>query len=156
MKKAVAVIALIVSVLVVNAQPKVGSVAPEITLLNAKGVSTSLSSLKGKVVLIDFWASWCGPCRRSVPGLKDVYKKYKDKGFEIYGISLDSDSNDWKRAVFEDGIKWLQVLDGKGEVAGKWDVNFIPNTYLIDKEGKVVAVNASHAALEQMLQKLLG
>ena len=156
MKKAVSVIALVLSFFVVKAQPKVGSVAPDITLPNAKGVSTSLSSLKGKVVLIDFWASWCGPCRRSMPDLRALYKKYKDKGFEIYGISLDDNPVNWKRAVFEDGIKWLQVSDAKGEVAGKWEVNFIPNTYLIDKEGKVIAINASHGALEQMLQKLLG
>ncbi|WP_153797143.1 TlpA family protein disulfide reductase [Foetidibacter luteolus] len=156
MKKAVSVIALMLLVFGLKAQPKVGTVAPDIELPNAKGVATKLSSLKGKVVLIDFWASWCGPCRRSVPGLKTIYKKYKDKGFEIYGVSLDSDSNDWKRAIFDDGVKWLQVLDLKGDTAGKWDVNYIPNTFLIDKEGKLVAINANHDALDQLLQKLLG
>ena len=156
MKKAVSLIALVLMVFAVKAQPKVGSTAPDIQLPNTKGATISLSSLKGKIVLIDFWASWCGPCRRSIPGLKEVYKKYKDKGFEIYGVSLDSDANDWKRAMFEDGIKWLQVNDSKGDVAGKWEVNYIPNTFLIDKEGKIIAVNANERALQELLQKLLG
>lgn len=150
-----AFIALIVSASV-TAQPKQGTAAPDIVLPNAKGTATTLSSLKGKVVLIDFWASWCGPCRRSVPALKALYKKYKDKGFEIYGISLDENKNQWQKAVAEDGTQWLHVIDTEGNVATQWKVQYIPNAYLLDKQGKVVVVNAGEEELDKLLQKLLG
>lgn len=156
MKLTVSVIATFLIVTFADAQPKRGEAAPEINLPNAKGVVTSLSSLKGKVVLIDFWASWCGPCRRTVPALRELYKKYNNKGFEIYGVSVDVDKNEWKRAVFEDNIKWLQVNDSDGKIAESWKLEYIPNTYLLDKNGKVVAVNASEPQLETLLQKLLG
>ncbi|MGN6617983.1 MAG: TlpA family protein disulfide reductase [Ilyomonas sp.] len=156
MKLIVSVIATLLIVTIANAQPQRGEVAPEIKLPNAKGTVVSLSSLKGKIVLIDFWASWCGPCRRTVPAMRELYKKYHNKGFEIYGISVDADKNDWKRAVFEDGIKWMQVNDADGKVATEWRLQYIPNTYLLDKNGKVVSINASEQQLEELLQKLLG
>ncbi len=140
----------------VYSQPKTGANSPDIQLPDSKGVNISLSSLKGKVVLIDFWASWCGPCRRAVPAMREVYNHYKKKGFEIYAISLDADKNDWKRAIFEDNTKWLHVIDPEGKIATEWNVRFIPNTFLLDKEGKVVAINASEAELSNWLQKLLG
>lgn len=156
MKLIVSVLATLLIVTVANAQPKTGEAAPDIKLPNAKGVVTSLSSLKGKVVLIDFWASWCGPCRRTFPALTKLYKKYNSKGFEIYGVSVDADKNDWKKAVFEDNIKWLQVHDTDGKVAQSWKLQYIPNTYLLDKDGKVIVVNATEPQLEELLQKLLG
>jgi peroxiredoxin len=134
----------------------VGEKASDITLPDVKGNNISLSSLQGKVVLIDFWASWCGPCRRSEPELKKLYEKYQSKGFEIYGVSLDADKFAWKMAIKQDRINWLHVNDAKGEVAGKWNVMYIPNTYLIDKTGKVVAINPSHEQIDELLQKLLG
>ena len=88
--------------------------------------------------------------------MSELYKKYHNRGFEIYGISVDADKNDWKRAVFEDGIKWMQVNDADGKVATEWKLQYIPNTYLLDKNGKVVAINASEQQLEELLQKLLG
>ena len=155
MKKIVFVLAAFFVSMTTFAQPSVGEKASEISLPDQKGDNLSLSSLQGKVVLIDFWASWCGPCRRSEPDLKKLYEKYQSKGFEIYGISVDEDKFAWKTAIKQDKINWLHVNDDKGIVAGKWNVMYIPNTYLLDKTGKVVAVNPSHEQLDQLIQKLL-
>ena len=155
MKKAVSVFVVLFICVAGFAQPSVGEKAGEISLPDIKGNNLSLSSLQGKVVLIDFWASWCGPCRRSEPDLKKLYEKYQSKGFEIYGISVDEDKFAWKTAIKQDKINWLHVNDDKGVVAGKWNVMFIPNTYLLDKTGKVVAVNPSHEQLNELIQKLL-
>jgi len=157
MKKAIFVaVILFLSVCGFAQTPAVGSTAKEINLSDIKGKSISLSSLKGKVVLIDFWASWCVPCRKTIPGLKLTYNKYKPKGLEIYGISLDNDADDWKHAIKQNGIPWLQVIDTTGDIAGKWNVNYIPNTFLLDKTGKIVAVNPSEEELNKLLQELLG
>ena len=156
MKKSIFVAAaLFISVLSFS-QPNVGDKAKEITLPDAKGKNINLSSLKGKVVLIDFWASWCVPCRKKVPEIKKTYSKFKPKGFEIYGISLDDDATSWKQAIKEDRITWLHVNDAKGDVAGLWNVNYIPNTFLLDKTGKIIAINPSLEELNTLLQKLLG
>ena len=155
MKKAVSVLVVLFVSVASFAQPSVGEKASEISLPDTKGSNLSLSSLQGKVVLIDFWASWCGPCRRSEPELKKLYEKYQSKGFEIYGISVDEDKFAWKTAIKQDKINWLHVNDDKGVVAGKWNVMYIPNTYLLDKTGKVVAVNPSHQQLDELIQKLL-
>ena len=156
MKKSVSVIVMLFVCLFSFAQPKVGEKANEITLPDAKGKSITLSSLKGKIVLIDFWASWCGPCRRSIPELKKTYAKFQTKGFEVYGISLDDEAASWKQAIKEDATKWVHVNDAKGAIAGLWNINYIPNTFLLDKTGKIIAVNPSHQELEALLQKLLG
>lgn len=137
------------------AQPPVGSKVPEIELPGTTGSVVKLSSLKGKVVLIDFWASWCGPCRQSMPALKNVYKKYKDKGLEIYGISLDQDKSAWGKALKEDKTPWMHVIDTQGGTARKWGIQYIPTSFLLDKEGNLVAVNAEAGALETHLKKLL-
>jgi len=155
MKKVVSVLVVLFMCVAGFAQPSVGEKASEISLPDTKGSNLSLSSLQGKVVLIDFWASWCGPCRRSEPELKKLYEKYQSKGFEIYGISVDEDKFAWKTAIKQDKINWLHVNDDKGVVAGKWNVMYIPNTYLLDKTGKVVAVNPSHQQLDELIQKLL-
>jgi peroxiredoxin len=156
MKKVVSVFSfLLFTIVAVSQNISTGSQAAEISLPDLKGKNISLSSLKGKVVLIDFWASWCKPCRKTIPTLKKVYTQYKAKGFEIYGISLDTDAASWKDAVKQDGIIWLQVLDANGETAGVWNVNYIPNTFLLDKTGKIVAVNPSEEELQKHLQELL-
>jgi peroxiredoxin len=155
MAKVVSVVIFLFLALHSFAQPSVGEKAAEISLPDQKGNNINLSSLQGKVVLIDFWASWCGPCRRSEPELKKLYEKYQSKGFEIYGISVDEDKFAWKSAIKQDRINWLHVNDDKGLVASKWNVMFIPNTYLLDKTGRVVAVNPSHEELGQLIQKLL-
>ncbi|MGI8952894.1 MAG: peroxiredoxin family protein [Chitinophagaceae bacterium] len=137
-------------------QPEIQLKAPEISLPDQKGVSVKLSSLQGKIVLIDFWASWCGPCRESMKGLRELYKKYKDKGFEIYGISVDENKNYWRQAIFDEGMKWLQVIDAEGKIAAQWNVQYIPDTFLLDKNGNMIAVNSSKEELDKLLKKLLG
>jgi thiol-disulfide isomerase/thioredoxin len=134
-----------------------GQKAPDILLPNTKGDSVLLSSSfkNNKYVLIDFWASWCGPCRRAMPGLKKLYSKYHDKGLEIFSISLDENSNAWKRAMFEDGTKWLHVIDQQGNTANNWGVGFIPNTFLLDQNQNIIAINAEPAELDKYLQSKL-
>jgi peroxiredoxin len=155
MKKILLITILLCAAFFVQAQPKTGASVPEIQLKDSKGNIVKLSSLKDKVILIDFWASWCGPCRRSIPHLQTLYNKYKEKGFEIYGVSVDNNANAWKRAVVENNIKWIQVNDPEGEVAGPWKISYIPNTYLINKKGKIVAIDAPEEALDNMVAKLI-
>lgn len=155
MKQFFSVFSLILISVLAQSQ-EVGKKAPEIKLPTSKGDSLALSSLKGKVVMIDFWASWCGPCRRTVPGLRAIYQKYKSKGFEIYGISLDTDKTDWNVAVKQDKVTWPQVIDVSGKIAGDWNVNYIPNVFLLNKEGKIIATDFSHDQLESLLKKELG
>lgn len=132
-----------------------GKKAPDISLISNEGKVITLSSLKGKLVLIDFWASWCKPCRMENPNVLKVYQKYKDKGLEIYGISLDKDKDKWLGAIATDGINWLHVLDAQGEFAEKYLVEAIPNTFLIDKDGKIIAKNLRGEALEERIAQEL-
>ena len=114
MKNIFIAVALTCAVYSVNAQVKIGQMAPEISLPDTKGNTINLSSLKGKVVMIDFWASWCGPCRRANPSVVRLYEKYKDKGLEVYGVSIDSKKNDWIKAIQHDKITYTQVNDDGG------------------------------------------
>lgn len=130
----------------IMAPPAVGTKAPEIELMNQKGETVKLSSLKGKVVLIDFWASWCGPCRQENPNLAEAYGKYKDKkfkngkGFEIFSVSLDKNEEPWKKAIENDKMIWKNhVIDKTGTYAKAYGVNTIPNGFLIDGKGNIVA-----------------
>ena len=145
--------------LAVQAQPKFGHDAMEISLPSVNGDTVRLSSLKGKVVLLDFWASWCGPCRISNKQLVKLYSKYKAKGFEILGVSLDEDKQKWQKAIQKDKINWLQVNDRGGwdaQTAFKWNIESIPTSYLIDKEGKLVAMDLQGKDLENMIKDMLG
>jgi peroxiredoxin len=142
----------------VNAQPKQGQLAAEVALPSVSGDTIRLSSLKGKVVLLDFWASWCGPCRISNRNLIKLYPKYKDKGFEILGISLDDEKGKWEKAIKQDKINWLQVNEGGGwdaKTAIAWNINAIPTSFLIDKEGKLLAMDLEGKQLEKALKYLL-
>ncbi len=135
----------------------IGSEAPDINLPQPDGELLALSSLRGQYVLIDFWASWCGPCRRENPNVKRVYNKYHDKGFEIYGVSLDKTKNAWEAAIAADGLEWKHVSDLKfwqSSVVPKYQVKGIPLTVLLDPEGKIVAKNLRGAELEQKLAEV--
>ena len=137
----------------------VGNEAPDFAQNDPEGNPVTLSSLKGKVVLLDFWASWCGPCRRENPNVVRLYEKYKDKGFEILGVSLDRDKARWLQAIEKDGLKWLHVSDLKGwknEVAQLYGVSSIPHTVLLDAEGKIIAQKLRGDALERKVAEVLG
>ena len=137
---------------------KAGSEAPEINLPDPSGKNIALSSLRGKVVLIDFWASWCGPCRKEMPNVVAAYKKYKSKGFEIYGVSLDKELQPWVEAIKKEGITWIQVSDLRYwdcVAAKQYNVQSIPFTLLLDKEGKIIAKDLRGDKLEAKLKELL-
>ena len=137
---------------------KVGNEAPELILPMPNDKELALSSLRGKVVLIDFWASWCGPCRKEMPNVKKAYEKYKSKGFEIYGVSLDKERDAWLEAISKDGLTWPQVSDLKfwqSEAAQIYAVQSIPFTVLIDKDGKILATELRGAELEKKLAEIL-
>jgi thiol-disulfide isomerase/thioredoxin len=135
----------------------IGAIAPEIKLPQPNGDTLSLSSLRGQVVLIDFWASWCGPCRRENPFNTQLYKQYHPKGFEILGVSLDDDKGRWKGAIASDSLVWKHVSDLRkwsSMVVPLYKVEAIPATYLIDKDGKIVAKGLRGEALAAKLEEL--
>jgi len=137
----------------------VGAISPDITLPDPEGNQRSLSSLRGKVVLIDFWASWCGPCRKENPNVVRAYGNYKDKGFEIFSVSLDKDKDSWLKAIAADKLTWPNHVSDlkywKSAGASAYGVTSIPYTVLIDKEGKIVAKKLRGDALERKLSELL-
>ena len=158
MKNTIIALLFICSGFVTKAQPKAGDMAPEISLPNTKDSIVRLSSYRGKVVLIDFWASWCGPCRSANPGVVRLYNKYKAQGFEVFGVSLDSKKSAWKNAIAEDHIKYIQVIDQGTwnlSVADKYGVNQIPTSFLLDKTGKIIAVDLDDEKLENSVKELL-
>ena len=149
---------LLLSASIAGAQPRQGMPADEIALPSVTGDTIRLSSLKGKVVLIDFWASWCGPCRSSNKSFVKLYPKYKDKGFEILGISLDESDEAWKKAITKDKVSWLQVIDRGGweaKTAINWNIMALPTSYLMDKEGRLIAMDLEKKELEKALKELL-
>lgn len=136
-----------------------GKEAPEIVLNNPDGKPVALSSLRGKYVLIDFWASWCRPCRAENPNVVAMYKKYKRKGFEIYSVSLDRTKDAWVNAIKQDGLTWTHVSDLKfwqSEGAKTYGVSGIPFTVLIDKEGNIIATNIRGESLRNKMKEIFG
>ena len=133
--------------------------APEISLKNPEGKVIKLSSLRGKVVLVDFWASWCSPCRRENPNVVKMYNKYKDQGFTVYSVSLDKDPEAWKRAIKADGLAWpnhvSDLLEWNTPLLQTYGFNSIPYTVLVGKDGKILGTNLRGASLEQKLKEVL-
>lgn len=131
---------------------------PDFEKTDLDGNPLSISRFRGNVVLLDFWATWCGPCIGEMPNVIRVYDKYHRKGFEIIGISLDTDKDALQSFIKDYGIKWPQYFDGKGwenELARAYEVNSIPATYLLDGEGRLIAENLRGPALEKAVAKAL-
>ena len=137
----------------------IGQVAPEIALPNPDGQIVKLSSLRGKYVLIDFWAKWCGPCRKENPNVVKAYLANKDKGFEVFGVSLDRNKEDWVKAIKEDNLTWTHVSDLKyfqSEAALKYNITGIPFSVLVDPKGVIIAKNLRGEDLHKKLEEVLG
>jgi thiol-disulfide isomerase/thioredoxin len=138
-----------------------GKLVPDFEELRTDGKKKmKLSDLQGQVVLLDFWASWCGPCRAENPNVVRAYQKYKDAGFTIMSVSLDSNKEKWLAAIANDQLSWPNHVSDLGgwnsKVAKLYGVQSIPFTVLLDKEGKVIATNLRGAALEQTLEQIFG
>ncbi len=137
-----------------------GSIAPELEFSDPTGKVRKLSDLRGKVVLIDFWASWCGPCRRENPHVVAMYAKYHDKGFEVFSVSLDNNRDKWIEAIAKDNLSWpnhVSDLKGWGSAAAKlYGVNSIPCTFLIDQEGRIIAKGLRGQQLTDVLERIFG
>lgn len=135
----------------------VGQVAPEISLPDPSGKVINLSDLRGKYVLIDFWAAWCRPCREENPNVVRLYNQYKDKGFEVFGVSLDRTHEAWVKAIEDDQLTWTHVSDLKyfnSEAAATYQINAIPATYMLDPEGRIIAKDLRGPSLESKLREL--
>ncbi len=140
-----------------------GDEAPELKFNDPEGNELALSDLKGKIVLIDFWASWCGPCRRANPHVVKLYNKYKNvkfkgaKGFEVYSVSLDRDKNKWVEAIAKDKLDWkYHVSDLKhwnSEAAAIYGVRAIPKTFLINEDGVIIGMNLHHDDIDFELSR---
>ena len=138
---------------------RIGSMAPEIAQASPEGEVITLSSLKGNYVLVDFWAAWCKPCRVENPNVVKMYDQYKDKNFEILGVSLDRTRDAWIKAIEADGLPWKHVSDLKhfdNEAARAYQINSIPDTYLIDPEGKIIAKGLRGNSLKAKLKEIFG
>ena len=135
----------------------VGQVAPDFELPDPDGKMVKLSDLRGKYVLIDFWAAWCKPCRQENPNVVRLYNQYKDKGFEVFGVSLDRTKEDWVKAIADDQLTWTHVSDLKyfnSAAAELYKIEAIPATYMIDPDGKIIARDLRGPSLENKLAEL--
>ena len=137
---------------------KEGRRAPEFSAPNPEGKSVSLKESLGKITIVDFWASWCGPCRKESPNMVKLYSEFHDKGLNIIGVSLDKDAAKWKEAIATDKLTWTQVSnlkEWKDQIAIQYGVKAIPSTYVLNQYGVVVAKNLTGEALKTKIAELL-
>ena len=138
--------------------PSIGNKFIEIEGFDSNGAVRKLSEIKGKYILLEFWASWCAPCLTEIPNLSKDYKNFKDKGFEIYSFSIDSNKDSWKKAIEKYQIPWLNVTDNKGNysvMAAKYNVRAIPKNFLINPDGTIIAIDLRGKRLYDKLNELL-
>ncbi|MBN2164856.1 MAG: AhpC/TSA family protein [Marinilabiliaceae bacterium] len=133
----------------------IGNIAPDFTLKSVDGNEITLDSYKGRVVLIDFWASWCNPCRMENPNVVKMYNRFSANGFEILGVSVDRNEEQWKSAIEQDKLTWIQMRDLNGDVSKTYGIKSIPSTILLDKDGKIVAKNLRGEELSLKIEELL-
>ncbi|MEJ7589222.1 MAG: TlpA disulfide reductase family protein [Ferruginibacter sp.] len=141
-----------------NATPHEGTLAPDLNMADTSGKAFSLSMLRGKYVLVDFWASWCGPCRGENPNVVKAYNNFKDKNFTILGVSLDKDKKSWVKAIADDGLAWYHISDLKfwnSAAVSLYGFEGIPYNVLVNPEGKIIASNLRGANLETKLAELI-
>ena len=141
-----------------NDKYPIGSKLPEFSQADADGKAIKLSSYKGQYVLVDFWASWCGPCRVENPNLVRTFKHFNDKNFTVFGVSLDRSKDAWLKAIKDDGLTWKHVSDLKfwgNEVAVQFGIQSIPQNFLLDPNGVIIAKNLRGMALDYKLSKVL-
>lgn len=136
----------------------IGQLAPDFKQLTPEGNELALSSTRGSYVLVDFWASWCGPCRRENPNVVKLFNQYKDKGLGIFGVSYDTKKDKWEKAIKDDGLNWKQVSDLKGwknATSTLYGIKAIPSNLLLDKEGRIVAKNLFGKKLADKMAELM-
>jgi peroxiredoxin len=138
--------------------PKIGGIAPDITMADTSGKAFSLSMLRGKYVLVDFWASWCGPCREENPNVVNAYQEFKNKNFTVLGVSLDKQKAEWTKAVEEDHLTWYHISDLKywsSAAVAPYGIEGIPYNVLLDPQGKIIAMNLRGNDLKIKLSELI-
>jgi peroxiredoxin len=141
------------------ARTEIGAVAPEIVVQTPDGETIKLSDFRGQVTLVDFWAAWCRPCRAENPNVVRVYKKYHDKGFEVFGVSLDKDKESWVTAIQQDGLPWKhgsELRHFQSSFVPAYNLGSIPMTYLLDENGVIIAKGLRGPQLEAKLQEIFG
>ena len=156
MKNIIVILSIFLNLALATAQIKTGDALPNVQLNNNKDVTVTLESFKGKVVLVDFWASWCGPCRQANKKLVPFYNAHKNENFEIVGISLDTNKAKWIAAIEKDKLAYPQLIDANGfdaKTALLFGVEGLPSSYLFDASGKLVATNPTEEVILTYLKK---